>query len=407
MKILLYLGCLLLPGVASAQESSLVLKGARIYAVSNLPIDNGIIILQGGKIQAIGGADLPIPDGAKVVDCSGRTITPGLIDAGTTLSIEQSDANEQANEITPHMRVQDAINTEHKSFRMLRQHGVTAVQINPGNRNVIGGLGAVLKTHGASADDMLLREASALRITLGSEPSNGNRPIRFGTPQGIYYRRPGTRMGVVWSLRKAFYDALDYRHRKTVPGPEKEPQSDPGKEVLLRVLDGEQSVHTVARGEQDLRTALRIAKEFGFQTVLEDAVEAHRVVDEIVDAQAKIIFAPPSLNGADNPDGAEGRYHTLNMLAEHGVPFAIKTNSGLGTRQLGQEAMVAMRNGLSFDKTLAAVTIVPAQILGIDDRLGSLDRGKDADLVVWSGQPFSPTAKAEQVFINGQDISQQ
>jgi imidazolonepropionase-like amidohydrolase len=390
------------PGIA--QQEAVVLKGATIYRVSGPAIENGVVIFSGGKIQSIGAADTEIPEGAKVIDATGKIITPGLIDAGTTLSVSVQNANEQVAEVTPQMRIVDAVDPNHKVFEAVRRHGVTTVQINPGNRNVIGGLGAVMKTHGSTVAEMLLKDASALRLTMGAEPSSGNRAIRGGTPYGLYYRRPTTRMGVVWITRKAFYDAMSYREERTIADPEKTPPPDPGMEILLQVLEGKLQVHTTARAEQDIRTALRLADEFGYKTVIEGAIEAYRCVDLVAEAKAKVIFAPPSTNGAGNRDGASGRYHTLNLLAKAGVPFAIQTESRLGERHLVYEAMVAMRNGLSFDKTLAAVTLTPAQVLGLDSQIGSLDTGKDADIVIWSGKPFDPSSTVERLFINGREV---
>lgn len=404
LAVLAVIAVAVLVAPAFAQQEAVVLKGATIYPVSGTVIENGRVVLGGGKIKAIGGADIEVPDGAKVIDVTGKIITPGLIDAGTTLSVSPQDANEQVAEVTPHMRIVDAIDPSHKVFEAVRRHGVTTVQVNPGNRNVIGGLGAVLKTHGDTVAEMLVKDGSALRMAMGSEPSQGNRPIRWGTPVGLYYRRPTTRMGVVWTARKAFYDAMSYRQERTIADPDKTPPEDPGMEVLLKVLDGKLMVHTTARAEQDIRTALRLADEFGYKTVIEGAVEAYRCVDLVAEAKAKVIFAPPSTNGDNNPDGAEGRYHTLTLLAKKGVAFAIQTESRLGERHLVYEAMVAMRNGLSFDKALTAVTLTPAQVLGIDAQVGSLDPGKDADLVVWSDKPFEPTSTVERLFINGKEV---
>ena len=222
------------PGLA--QQEAVVLKGATIYPVSGTVIENGVVILTGGKILAIGGADTETPEGARVIDVTGKIITPGLIDAGTTLSVSVQDANEQVREVTPQMRIVDAIDPSHKVFEAVRRHGVTTVQINPGNRNVIGGLGAVLKTHGTTVTDMLVKDSSALRMAMGSEPSRGNRAIRYGTPVGLYYRRPKTRMGVVWVARKAFYDAMGKPPAEAeAPSDELDPQIE-NKLRLLRRL---------------------------------------------------------------------------------------------------------------------------------------------------------------------------
>lgn len=389
-------------GSLVAQEGPIVLRGATIYPVGSAPIENGTVVIEAGRITAIGGDQTPAPTDARVITCEvDWVITPGLIDAGTSLSVSDKNSNEQAAEVTPHMRVLDAVEAGHRAFERARGSGVTAVQINPGNANVIGGLGAIVKTWGSTTEEMLIKDASALRVTLGTEPGRGN--SRSGTTHNIYYRRPSTRMGAIWEVRRAFYDAMSYRDRKSIPDDDGPPPVDPGKEVLLQVLDGNLTVHTTARADEDIRTALRIADEFGYKTVIQGGIETWAVIDEVVDAQATVIFAPPSLNGA-NPDGAQGRFHTLNMMAERGVPFAIQTDSSLGERSLAHEAMVAMRNGLSFDKALTAVTLVPAQVLGIDDIVGTLEAGKNADLVVWSGAPFDPTSTALMVFIDGRQV---
>lgn len=402
------LPCIILATALTTPSSSqdiTALKGAKIYPVVSSPIENGVVILQGGKVLTVGDASTAIPDGAKVIDCSGKVITPGLIDAGTSLSIPDKHANEQIAEVTPQMRILDAVEAGHKAFVHARRNGVTTVQIYPGNKNVIGGLSAIVKTYGKSKSSMLVKDGSALRVTLGREPSAGNRDIRSGTPMNIYYRRPMTRMGTIWAVRKAFYDALDYREQKTVPDPDQQPPVNPGMEVLVQALEGKLAVHTTARAEQDIRTALRIAEEFGYKTVIQGGLETWRVIDEVAESNTKVVFSPPSLNGARNPDGAEGRYHTLNMMAERGVPFAIKTDSNLGDRSLPFECMFAMRNGLSFDKALAAVTLVPAQVIGVDKQMGAIATGMDGDLVVWSSMPFEPTSRAEMVFIDGRNVT--
>jgi len=393
-------GALLAP--ISAQDSTVVLRGATVLSSAADPIPDGTVIMAGGRIQAVGGSDLGVPVGAVVVDAKGMFVTPGLIDAGAQMGLSDTDANEQGDEVTPHMRVLDALDRDDPRFAKARSRGVTTVHVTPGNRNVIGGLGAVVKTWGTSIADMLVKDGVGLRMTMGSEPSSGNRAIRGGMPNSMYSRRPTTRMGVIWAVRKAFYDAKDYQQRTIDPDNSTPP--DAGMEVLVEALTGKVLVHTTARAEQDIRTALRLAEEFGYRPVLDEPVEAWRVADEIAEAGVSVLFGAPSaaqVAGSGGRDGAEVRWNTLNMLAERGVPFAIHTGTNNAALSLIDEAMFAVRNGLSQSAALDAITIVPAVILGVSDRVGSLEVGKDADVVLWTGHPLDPSSAVKSVYVGG------
>jgi imidazolonepropionase-like amidohydrolase len=239
---------------------------------------------------------------------------------------------------------------------------------------------------------------------MGSEPSQNNRAIRGGNIDSMYYRRPTTRMGVVWTARKAFYDAKAYQ--ETLAG---NPKADPGMQVLTRVLKGELLVFTTARAEQDIRTALRLMDEFGYKTAIEEAQEAWRVVDELVAAKVWVLVGAPSADrvlGSGAGDAADPRFHTLRLLHERGVPFVITTGSNAQALDLVREATVAVRHGLPALAALDAVTIQPARLLSVQDRIGSLSAGKDADFVVWSSNPFDPTARAEAVYVNGTRVNE-
>ena len=398
----LSLALTLLAPMAIAQESVTVLTGAKVYPVAQPAIEDGVVVLAGGVIQVVGDRETIVPADATVIDCSGLVITPGLVDAATTLGVTKNDANEQSDEVTPHMHILDAIDPGDKAFGRALHAGGTTVQISPGNRNVIGGLGAVLKTAGDTVADMLMRDESCLRVTMGSEPGSGNRAIRGGTPTGLYYRRPTTRMGVVWELRKAMYDARAYREEKTLGEADNPVLEDPGMEVLLRALDKKLQVRTTARAEQDIRTALRLADEFGYDTVLEEVTEAYQVADILAEANVKVIFGAPS--SEHDSDSAEPRWHTLNLLSELSGPFAIASGSRVGAQDLAREAMFAMRHGLDRDRALASVTLVPAEILGVADRVGSLAAGKDADLVIWTGEPFGALTTVKSVYVAGEEV---
>jgi len=400
-RITLPLALLAAAASMAAQDQVTVFRGARIWPGGAEPIDNGVLIVARGRVQSVGGPSTPIPDGAVVQDVSGRQITPGLIDAAWCHGAGANDGNEQGDEVTPQMKILDALDPQDRAFARARAAGVTTVQITPGNRNVIGGLGAVVKTFGETPQAMLLKDESCLRIAMGAEPSMGNRAIRGGNVDSIYYRRPTTRMGVVWEVRKAMYDAKEYMERTIQNGA---PPPDPGKEVLVRVLKQQLTVCTTARSEQDIRTALRLAEEFGYHTVIDEAQEAHLVADELAAAKVWVMIGAPSADriaGTGAADGAAPRWSTLGMLAHRGVPFVVTTGSNLAALELVREASFAVRFGLSPRDALDAITVRPASLLAVDGRVGRLAPGLDADFVLWSADPFDPTAVALTTYLNG------
>ncbi|MBL8723812.1 MAG: amidohydrolase family protein [Planctomycetes bacterium] len=390
---------------STAQSAGLtVYRGARILPGGGPAIEAGVLVVAGKTIQAVGGSNTPIPEGATVVDCTGKTITPGLIDAAFRGGGNANDQNEQSQEVTPHLRVLDSLDPEHPSFARARAAGVTTVHLMPGTRNVIGGLGCVVKTAGSDPAAMVLDAEASLRLVMGSEPSQGNRAIRGGSVDSIYYRRPTTRMGVVWAARKSFYDAKQALEQSLGQAP---PGTDPGRDVLVRALQGKLTVFTTARSDQDIRTALRLAEEFGYRTVVDEAQDAHFVVDALAAAKVTVLLGAPSattIAGSGGSDGAEPRYATVGLLAARGVPFVVTTGTNLAALDLPREAMFAVRCGLSASQALDAITILPARLLGQDRRIGSLAQGKDADFVVWSHDPFDPAAVAESVHIDGNPV---
>lgn len=390
---------------ATAQDRVTVYQGATILPAGAAAIANGVLVVHNGKIQTIGGASTPLPANADVIDCKGKTITPGLVDASFRGSSDIADLNEQSDEVTPHLRVLDCLDPEDPLFLRARRAGTTSVHVMPGTRNVIAGLGCAVKTFGSDPAKMVLARDTSLRIVMGSEPSLGNRAIRGGRVDSIYYRRPTTRMGVVWEARKAFYDAKEEMTLGAGPA-----TSDPGREILKQVLQGTMTAYTTARSEQDIRTALRLAAEFGYQTVIDDAQDAHYLIGELSEAKVTVLLGAPSataVGGTAARDGADPRGATATLLANNNIPFVITTGSNAQALDLVREAMFAARNGLAADRAIDAVTILPAKLLGIDARVGSLAAGKDADFVVWSHHPLDPAAMAESVCIDGLEVSSQ
>lgn len=398
---------LLLAAIATSQQEVTAYTNARVLPGGKPTMSNATMVVSGGKILALGGADVKVPDGAKVVDCKGMSITPGLIDAAFQSGSNQADLNEQSEEVTPHLRILDNIDPQDPLFQRARNHGVTSVHVMPGTRNVIGGLGCVLKTHGNDPKSMVIKEDASMRIVMGAEPSMSNRAIRGGRVNSMYYRRPTTRMGVIWSVRRAFYDAKEAL-TKTQGAPGDAPPS-PGTQVMMQVLQGKLTAVTTARSEQDLRTALRIAEEFGYETVIDEAQDAYMVADELAEKKIVVMLGAPSAEtvaGTAASDGAAPRSGTVAVLASKGIRFVITTGTNRAALPLVREAMFAVRNGLGPQQALDAITIEPARLLGLDDRIGSLAAGKDADFVIWSHDPLDPAAVAVSVHINGKSVSQ-
>ncbi|MGK0204609.1 MAG: imidazolonepropionase-like amidohydrolase [Planctomycetota bacterium] len=398
---------LTLTAFASAQQEVTAYTNATILPGGKPAMSNATLIVSGGKVIALGGSDLKVPAGGKVVDCKGKTITPGLIDASFQSGNNAQDLNEQSEEVTPHLRVLDSIDPEDPRFQRARNAGVTTVHVMPGTRNVIGGLGCVLKTHGTDPKAMVIKEDASMRIVMGAEPSMSNRAIRGGRVNSMYYRRPTTRMGVIWEVRRAFYDAKEALS-KTQGAPGDAPPS-PGTQVLMQVLQGKVTTITTARSEQDLRTALRIADEFGYTTIIDEAQDAYMVADELAGKKAVVMLGSPSaeaVGGSARADGSAPRAGTVAVLAQKGITFVITTGTNTAALPLINEAMFAVRFGLGPQQALDAITIEPAKLLGLSDRIGSLAPGKDADFVIWSQHPLDPAAVAESVLINGQSVAQ-
>ncbi len=394
----------------TAQDVPVVWRGARVLTGVST-IDDAVLVASGGRIETIGGPATAVPAGSRIVEARGMVITPGLIDAawngGGALGL--ADQNEQSTEITPSLRVLDSLDPQDKAIARLRNQGVTTVHVMPGTRSVIGGLSAVLQTWGKDQDAMVLSSEAALRMTLGAEPSMGNRAIRGGTVDSVYYRRPTTRMGVIWSARRAFYDAkeaLDESQSEARVARTAHERRD--LEVLTRVLKGTLPMVTTARSEQDLRTALRLGAEFGYKPIVDEAQDAHAVATELLQAGVWVMVGAPSstsVGGSGGQDGAEPRHATLLRLAAAGVPFVITTGTNPNALELVREAMFAHRFGLTHEQALAAVTAQPAKLLGLGDRKGTLKVGMDADFVLWSADPFDPASTPTSVVIGGVDTT--
>lgn len=390
------------------QEKTVAIKAGEILTVSGPPIKAGIILIQGGKIADIG-MDIAVPQDASIIDASDAVVMPGLVDAGAVAPV-RGDLNEQSNEITPAIRISSAIDPKSKVLKRIVQTGCTTLYIAPGGASLIAGLGAVIKPVGKTAAEMIVKEDAALKIVMGSDSTQGNRIPWFEPPTNFYYRRPTTTMAVAWMLRKSLFDAKGY-----IASHEKE---DPNMEVLAAALSGKIPIRVAVRRAVDIRTALRIANEYGLGIILDECTEGYKVAEEIAKKNVPVVlgpfyYYPRSYSQYD--EGREVNWNNAGILAKAGVKLAIASNAQAGPRFAGiydesidllTSATFAVRCGMSPTEALKSVTLTPAEILGVADRVGSLEKGKDADILILSGNPLAATSRIKRVILNGQTVFQ-
>ena len=368
---------------------------AEIWTVSHGKIKNGKILLQDGKITALG-KKISIPVEATVIDVQGKIITPGLIDSHSHVGVmEESigwagdDVNECTDPNTAQVRALDGINPYDQGFEDCLVGGVTTVQVGPGSGNVIGGEMVVLKTAGSVVDQMVIKQLSGMKAALGENPKN---------VYGSQKKMPSTRMGSAAVLRTALMDAKNYMLKKEAG---KEQAFDMRKENLIKVLKREIPLRVHAHRADDIVTALRIGDEFKIEISLEHCTEGDKVADLIA---AKGVYAAvgPTMSAKSKVELKDMGYHTPVALAKAGVAFSIISDHPLiPEKYLHISAGLAIREGLDEEIALKAITEIPAKMLGLYERIGSLEVGKDADLVVWSEDPFEMMAQVCYTVING------
>ncbi|MCH8147852.1 MAG: amidohydrolase family protein [Planctomycetes bacterium] len=314
---------------------------------------------------------------------------------------------EDSSEVIPHTRVIDSVDLRARDFDRLLRGGVTTVFVAPDSAAVISSQGAIVRTGGA-IDRRILRETAAVKATIGVEPSwrgRGNgRP--WGNRVTFMTRRPTTRMGVGWVFRKAMYDTQGEATGVSPYGADT--PSDAAMKTLRKVLRGEIPLRIQARQRHDISTACRLADEFSIPFVLEEATEAHHCIEELKRRNVSVVYGPIYIS--PRPDGwreweiGQGRLHTMKTLLDSGIETALTAHELRDEDGLARQAMYAIRFGVAADKVLSAVTATPARILGIGDELGTLEPGKRADVVLWSGRPFEATSSPLVVLIDGEIV---
>lgn len=402
-----------LGGVAVA-DGKLALRVKTVHVGDGSRVADAVILIEDGKLKALG-AGVAIPSGFEEQRFDAAEVTPGLVDANAVAGMPSPDSwNEQSCEVIPQMHVLDTLDLRSRDFDRLARTGVTCVYVGGDGGSVIGPRGAVLKTAGTPVKQRVLLAESALKATMGREPewrgSQNNSPTRFFA-NTFTVRRPTTRMGTVWVFRKAFYKALAQLDQSPLHG-DPALMGDPATgeadaiAVLARVVRGEVPLRIQARAINDIEAAIRLAREFKLKFTLEEGLEAYRVLDLIKGEGVPVIYGPMYIE-ASGPrafadDADKPCLTTPALLAQAGIPFALSAVDLAPQQDLRQQAIFAVRYGLAEDVALKAITSVPAGMLGVGARLGSLKAGMDADLVVWSGPVFSLETRPLLVIVNGQ-----
>jgi imidazolonepropionase-like amidohydrolase len=395
--------------LAAGPESAVTaVVGARVLTGTGLEIDNGVVLIEGGKIKAVGpAASVQVPPGAKVVDAAGRVVTPGLVDSHSHLGLGPSggvtEDNETSNPVTPELRIIDSIHPEGEGpdelqFRRALAEGVTAVVARPGSGNVIGGQSAVLKLRGGTVDDMVILFPADMKMALGRKGAYASKGVM-----------PTTKMGAAYLVRKALVEAAEYGQalerydREKAKNPKAAPPArDLGKEALLKVVRREIPVHIHVDSSDDIMTAVRLAEEFKFLRLsLGHAVEAYKVAGELARRGVTVVVGP-QMTAYDD----EGRLVNLaGYLAGKGVPVDIMTDADVVQESfLRYQAAIAVKYGMDPKEALKSITFNPARTMGLEGRIGSLEPGKDADLVVFDGDPFDVATRTVAVFIDGRIV---
>jgi len=378
--------------------AQLAVQAEMLYTMAGAPLKNGVVLIKDGKIEAVG-ANLTIPNGYRTLKA--KVVTPGLIDAHSVVGLagilnynHDQDQLELSEAIQPELRAEDAYNAEERLVKWIRDHGVTTVHTGHGPGALASGQTMIVKTDANTVTEAIVQTPAMVAFTLGTSVSQN-------------YKKPGTRAKGAAMLREEFLKAQDYAKRMQAKDPSKRPARDLRMEILNEVLTGKLPALFTVHRATDILTALRLQKEFGFKLVLDGAAEAYLVIDDIKKAGVPVIVHPPMMRTVG--DGENASLETAAKLRQAGIKVALQSGYESyvpKTRVVLFEAAIAAANGLSFEEALRTITIDAAEILGIAKRVGSLEKGKDADLVLFDGDPFEYTSHVCTVIINGKIVKE-
>lgn len=420
---------ILLCGVAAAQQKPIVLRGGKLLTVSHGTVENGALVMENGKITAVGPSSaVRLPKDARVIDVSGMTVYPGLIDSETALGLTEisseqmtNDLVEPSDEIMPHMHVYDAFHAESELIPVTRLNGITNAIVAPDSRDTLPGQDSFVQLAGKSSNEMLLVRDIAMPLNFTGEQRRND--------PGEKEKFPETRMGLAAQLRQAFVDAQDYAQRwadyekkkaeyekttnestaktndkeKDKKQPPAPPKRDLKLEALLPYLQGKKPVVLAAQEANDLQTAVGLAQEFHLKFVLNHISHAQPLLDYVASLKVPVIVGP--IYEEPKPEERYDAVYSLPaQLSKRGVKIAFASFSAHDSRNLPYQAGFATAFGLPYDEALKAITLNAAEIWGVADQFGSLDVGKTANVVVANGDPLDMKTDVKQVFIAGQEV---
>ncbi len=384
----------------------LIIKNALLFTMAQENNVKGSIVVKNGKILEVGSnVDLSKYENAEIVDAKGAIVTPGLVDPHCHIGImeegiqfEGNDTNEMSGPIYPELRGIDSIYPKDMSFEYTYKAGITSVNTGPGSANVIGGTFTAIKTYGETVDEMIIKEETCMKMALGENPKRV-----YGTGG----KNPGTRMASAALMREWLFKAKDY-HKKynayiNKEEDAKEPTFDMKLHSLMRVFDG-MIVKIHAHRADDIMTAIRIAKEFGLNATVDHATEAYLIPKQVKESGTNLIIGP-TLGMASKYELVNKSFKSAKVLEDNDILFAIMTDHPIITLDTTLvQAALFVKEGLSEQRALEALTITSAKLNGIEDRVGSLEVGKDADIVIWDGPLFDIMTNTKIVIIDGKVV---
>ncbi|HKU19384.1 MAG TPA: amidohydrolase family protein [Terriglobales bacterium] len=398
---------LVLAALPALAQNTIAITGGRVLTISHGVIENGTVLVENGKIAAVG-RDIKVPHGAQVIDARGKVVMPGWFDAGDKLGTVEIpalqitvDDTEYTAPLQPQLRVLDALNPESENILVSRAAGITNSLSTPADGNLVGGQSAVIQLDGGTVDQMVVKSPAALHISLGEQSK-----MTYGVKNGA----PETRMGEMAMLRQAFLKAQHYKEVQDAYAQKsggKEPAAPPARDLkmdaMVAALDGKIPVVAHADRVSDIENALRLADEFHFHLILADAAAAWRIADQLAARKVPVILGP-ILEEPGRMESVDVRLDNAARLYKAGVPIAIQTAADNEVRNLPFEVEYAISYGLPEDAALQALTLNPARFFGVDNRLGSIDSGKDANLIVLDGTPFRVKTHVLAELIDGKVV---